>query len=313
MSAGDLALDVRVAHRNELAVGITEFVLAATDGGTLPPYRAGAHIDVMTPAGHRRSYSLCGESSLAPEHYTIAVDRHDDGEGGSLSMHRQIAAGSALRISQPSPGFPRRATGEAVLIAGGVGITAVRGLFRELLAADEPVRLLYLARHRERAAYLEELRRLGAQVHISAENTGGRYDLWPLLAEPGDRELYCCGPASLMRAVKALTMHWRPSFLHFEDFRGVSAIDPFAVPFTAVWEPTGQRIKVDASETLLDRLEQAGIDVPSSCRSGTCGTCRVSLVAGAPQHRDAVLTDEERATQLISCVSRAEGTVHLRR
>ncbi|MDX2376694.1 2Fe-2S iron-sulfur cluster binding domain-containing protein [Microbacterium sp. LRZ72] len=106
-------------------------------------------------------------------------------------------------------------------------------------------------------------------------------------------------------------MHWRASRLHFEDFLGVSAVDPFGGPFTAEWAPTGESIAVDASSSLLERLTAAGVSVPSSCRSGTCGTCRVRLLEGTPQHRDVVLTDEERCEQIITCVSRAEGTVRL--
>lgn len=318
MSAGQTDIDVRVAARRRLAAGIVEFTLARPDGAPLPPYGAGAHIDVETPGEHRRSYSLCEPSDPAPDAYVIAVDRQDDGEGGSTSMHRDATPGTALRVSSPTTAFTRQSsTRRSLLIAGGIGITAVRGLMHDLRAHRRPFTLLYLVRERARAAYLDELARTADAseliVHVTSENDGRRFDLWPLLKEPATTELYCCGPAAMMREVKALTMHWRPSRLHFEDFQGISSVDPFGTAFTAVWGATGQEIAVDASASLLDRLTEAGIGIPSSCRSGTCGTCRVRVLSGTPHHRDVVLRDDERETQMISCVSRAEGRVVLDR
>jgi phthalate 4,5-dioxygenase reductase subunit len=52
-------------------------------------------------------------------------------------------------------------------------------------------------------------------------------------------------------------------------------------------------------------MRDAGHDAPSSCESGTCGTCRTRLVSGQADHRDLVLMEEEKADQIMICVSRA--------
>ena len=310
MTRGETDIPVVVTGRRRLAPTIDEFTLAAAHGGALPAFEAGAHIDVETPGGHRRSYSLCAPTAARPRAYTIAVDRRADGEGGSVSMHDRAATGSPVRISSPSTGFDLHpTTRRAVLIAGGVGITAVRGMRRDLQEAGVASTLVYLVRDRSAAAYLDELDAPDVVVHATREHDGRRFDLWPLLADPTDSEVYCCGPAPLMRTVRAMTMHWRPARLHFEDFVGVSAVDPFAQPFTAVWQPTGERVSVGSDHSLLDRLTENGIAVPSSCRSGTCGTCRVRLISGTAQHRDIVLENHERSDRLITCVSRAEREI----
>jgi phthalate 4,5-dioxygenase reductase component len=192
-----------------------------------------------------------------------------------------------------------------VLIAGGIGITPLRAMAAELRArGDAAVELLHLTRTAELTPWREELLAQGAVVHHSADS--GRLDLWPWLAHPDDdTRVYCCGPASLLEEVRALTAHWRPSRVHTEDFAGVAADAVGAGPFTAVWEPTGARVDVPAGTSLLTALRRAGLPVDGDCEAGTCGTCRLRLVAGRVHHRDLVLDDDERARAVMPCVSRA--------
>nr|WP_276610833.1 iron-sulfur cluster-binding domain-containing protein [Kineococcus siccus] len=201
-----------------------------------------------------------------------------------------------------------------MFVAGGIGITPLRAMLHEVLArGHRDATLVYLTRAPEATAYREELLALAADaetahvavvLHHSA--TAGRADLWPWLEHPDDGlHLYACASSGLLDEVRALTMHWRPSRVHVEDFAGVAPLRAGGPAFTAVWAPTGRRVAVPAATTMLDALASAGVDVPRSCESGTCGTCRLSLLAGTVEHRDLVLRPAERDTSVLPCVSRA--------
>ncbi|GAB2496306.1 PDR/VanB family oxidoreductase [Nocardiopsis aegyptia] len=304
MSRTDLS--VRVSAKEMLTPSICRFELRAADGGTLPPFTPGAHVNVRGPGGAVRSYSLTdGDERM----YAISVAREAAGRGGSVALVDGTAPGDTLTVSEPRNDFELLTAKRHLLIAGGIGITPMRAMFHRLRAEGGSVRLLYLTRTAEETAYLDELRdpELADQVVLHHSSEAGRLDLWPYLAEPDDgARVYCCGSRPLMEEVRALTMHWRPSRIHFEDFSGVDATAN-ARPFRATWAPTGRTVEVGTGRTLLDALRGAGADVPSSCRSGTCGTCRLRLVSGAVEHRDLYLSEDERASFLMPCVSRAEA------
>ncbi|WP_120003912.1 PDR/VanB family oxidoreductase [Nesterenkonia muleiensis] len=306
-------IDVFVARRRQVAQQIVEFHLQRPDAGALPGFSPGAHLEVETPSGLGRNYSLTSVPEKAPIRYEIAVALDPHGEGGSFSMHAHAAEGTLLRISPPQGEYRIDTEAqELLLIAGGVGITPMLSIYRHLIASHgPPARLVYLTRSRAHAAYVEELDGIDVLLHAKEEYAGRRFDLWSVLAEPGDRRIFCCGPQPLLQEVRALTMHWRAKHLHFEDFSGVSALDPHAQPFTAVWLPTGARIDVPADRSLLDTLKDQGVAVSSSCRSGTCGTCRLRVLSGKVQHRDLALSDLERQDVMLCCVSRAEGEIEL--
>lgn len=299
-----------VDERRELTRDVVLLALAAPDGSALPGYGAGAHVTVTAPSGRRPSYSLAEGGSAAPRRYVIAVRRSEvalGGRGGSASLHDDVRVGDVLEVTPPRNHFPLLPARRYVLVAGGIGITPVRAMAQELRArGDAAVELLYLTRDARSAPFLEEVTADGAVVHHSAQ--AGRLDLWPWLAEPDDdARVYCCGPTALLEEVRALTVHWRPSRVHVEEFTGVDATGVGAGPFTAVWEPTGERVDVPADQTMLTALRRAGLPVDGDCEAGTCGTCRLRLVAGEAHHRDVVLDEGERAVAVMPCVSRAAG------
>lgn len=229
-------------------------------------------------------------------------------------MHECVVEGMTLPIAAPVNTFPLRPADDYLLVAGGIGITAVRSMFYEIRRTDTPVRLLYLVRSRSSAAYVAELldeSGPGAEVivHATDENAGTRFDLWSVLARPTDARIYCCASAPVLESVRLLTAHWRESRVHFEDFGGVSELGEFAEPFTAIWAPTGATVEVPARTSLLDALTDSGVAIPSSCRAGTCGTCRLALVEGEVDHRDVIFDERERTKQLAACVSRGVGTI----
>ncbi|AYG02219.1 PDR/VanB family oxidoreductase [Gryllotalpicola protaetiae] len=296
-----------IARKQQVAAQVWRFEFAAADGAVLPPYTAGAHVDVWCPNGARRSYSLVDAPGESPR-YAISVLRQPGGRGGSLSLIDDAHEGDRINITSPINTFPLEASASYLLVAGGIGITAIRSMHRALREEGHPrVRVLYLARSRSEAAYVEEFEDSGdasAVVHHSRD-TGTRLDLWPYLAEPNDTQIYCCGSAALMDEVSALTAHWNPRSIHFEDFVGVAARQKGDSEFRLIWRPTGTTLNVPADTTALDAIRSAGIYVDSSCQAGTCGTCRLTLFSGDADHRDAVLTEDERASGFMPCVSRA--------
>jgi phthalate 4,5-dioxygenase reductase subunit len=317
----DARLAVRILEKRPLTSSVYSFTLGAVDefqvDVALPPFEVGAHITVDTPNGEVRSYSLNNDPSDG-RRYVIAVRRSETGRGGSVSLVDDTVVGDTLTISEPRNTFPLHAASRYLLIAAGIGITPIRAMLRSILAVGiTDVHLIYLTRSAEETAYYDEMTDPALAEYVTiyhrSEHNGKPFDFWPYLADPGeeagagvaDRRIFCCGPEALQDEIRALTMHWRPTSVHFEDFNGVSAFGELTEPFTAVWEPTGLRVAVSAQETLLDALRRERIEVASSCESGTCGTCRIRLISGVALHRDAVLNTDERSRFIMPCVSRA--------
>jgi phthalate 4,5-dioxygenase reductase subunit len=233
------------------------------------------------------------------------VRRDSSGRGGSVSMHDGVVAGTELVVSAPVNRFPLEPSARYLFVAGGIGITPIRAMVRRLREESRSgVRLLYLTQSAEDTPFLREFDGPEDTVHHSDDR--GLLDLWPYLAVPDDDvRVYCCGPAPLMRAVQALTAHWRMSRIHLEEF--TAGHTGMSSPFTAVWAPDGRRVNVPPHLSLLAALRRDGVPVESSCESGICGTCRLAVLDGEVEHRDSVLTEGERLRSLAACVSRARS------
>ncbi|SMG45811.1 PDR/VanB family oxidoreductase [Agreia pratensis] len=305
---------VVVSARRMLTADVCEFELRRVDGALFEPAEPGSHITVHTPSGDARSYSLTSDVSDRSRR-VIAVRRDGNGRGGSRSMVDEVCRGDELVISPARNAFELMVASSYLLVAAGIGITPIRAMLIELRRRRvTDVQLVYLSRSREDTPYLDELAKLVAFDEIDGVTQPmtlhhralhGAFEWWPLLVTPGERHLYVCGPESLQNELRALTMHWRPSRVHMEDFAGVSAFGEISMPFEVDWQPTTARIPVSSDQTMLAALEGAGIDVDSSCGSGTCGTCRLRLVEGEADHRDVVLSESEQADFVMPCVSRA--------
>lgn len=302
-------LELRLLSRRDLTPEITEFTFADANGGPLPPSEAGAHLTFKTPSSNWRSYSLT-ETDLSDDRYVIAVKREESGQGGSLSMHKALKPGNLIEARAPKNAFPLVPAPRYLLIAGGIGITPILAMYNELRRKDLTVQLIYLTRSPEDTAYLDVLSAKDAAdvfVHHDHGDPSQSFDLWPHLKDAQDSHLYYCGPAGLMQAIYLNSIHWPRSQVHSEDFAGVSAQSGAAQPFRLRRASTGQVFEVPADKSILDVLRDNGIAYESSCESGTCGACRMRLTAGEAFHRDIVLTDEERKTNMMPCVSRAAG------
>ena len=306
-------LSVRVRRKVEIADQIFLFELVREDGQDLPPFDAGAHLTVETPNGQSRHYSLCNAPGER-NRYQIAVKRDVAGTGGSVNMVDAVQTGSLLRVSPPENYFPLAHTASRyLLIAGGIGITPILAMMHELQARGADFKVIYCTRAPASSAFLDELNApqwaQRVTVHHDHGDPARLLELAPLLADaPPDTHIYCCGPRPLMQAVREQTAHWPSGSVHFEDF-GTSARPASEADqtFTVRLARSGIDVQVPPDKTILTALRECGIAVPSSCESGTCGSCRTRLLAGEVEHRDFVLDDDEYASNIMICVSRARS------
>jgi phthalate 4,5-dioxygenase reductase subunit len=304
-------MDLVVAAKTQLATDIWRFELRHPQGLALPAFTAGAHLTVQTPAGARRNYSLCSDPADT-DHYQIAVKRDAQGRGGSISMVDDVSPGGTLAVSVPRNNFELHARAEQFLfIAGGIGITPIVAMMRSLRRSGRSqFRLIYCTRDAAGTAFREWLlSEFGAhvQLHHDHGDPDQAIDLWPEFETPGRAHVYCCGPRGLMDAVADMTGHWPTEAIHFESFGTDASQYAANMPFTVRLQRSGTTLPVAADQSILQALRAGGHQVPSSCESGTCGSCRTPLLAGAAEHRDMVLLEEERQSQIMVCVSRSGG------
>lgn len=304
---------LRVERLTRLADDVVEVRLVDPAGDELPGWEPGAHVALDLPVGLTRQYSLCGDPADR-RGYTIAVHRAPDSRGGSACVHDGLRIGALLPVSLPRNDFALADAGRYLLVAGGIGITPILSMARALAARGADWSLLYCGRTRSALAYLDELAALDAvpapgrvRVHVDDE-AGGPIDLAAALAADPAATVHCCGPGPMLDAVVAAA----PDRAHVERFRAPEAPAPEPGtdgPFDVVCAASGVRVPVATGQSVLDALTGAGIGVPTSCGEGICGTCEVKVLGGQPEHRDFVLSDDERAagTSMFVCVSRARS------
>ncbi|MDP2451669.1 PDR/VanB family oxidoreductase [Polaromonas sp.] len=304
------ALMLRIARAAAVADGIRSFELVPPAGQLLPAFTSGAHIRVRTPAGTVRKYSLCNHPDER-DRYVIAVKRDASGRGGSVSMVDDAAEGDMLAVWEPENAFRMsRGTRRYLFIAGGIGITPILSMIRSLQGLDAQWQLVYLARSAATTPFVDELKELGTgsqvRIHHDEGDPARALDLWPWLEKPqAEQHVYCCGPRPLMDAVRDMSGHWNAGKVHFESFTDGSVARKNDHPFTVHLARSGKTLQVAVGQSILEAARGAGVQVAASCESGTCGTCRTSLLAGQADHRDMVLMPEELSSQIMVCVSRA--------
>ena len=306
-------LSLTVRQKSEIADGVFLFELRADDDGELPRFTPGSHITVTAPSGQKRRYSLCNDPAER-NRYLIAVKQETTGRGGSLSFTRNIRQGDTVAVEPPANDFemakaePKR----LIFIAGGIGITPIRAMILHCVRQGKTnFTLYYFTRTPAVMAFREEFSSHAYEGKVVLHHDNGDpdqgYDLWPVLEQQRGAHLYCCGPRGLMDAVRDMTGHWPDSAVHFEDFVGASAPHADDRPFEVRLAKSGTAYKVAANVSILDTLRRNGHMLASSCESGTCGTCRCRFTDGEPDHRDLVLSDDEKKREIMICVSRAKS------
>lgn len=309
----DPHLDLVVARREQQAHGVVVLDLAAADGAALPPFDAGAHVEVQVAPGLVRPYSLCGDPADRSR-YRLGVLLEAWSRGGSAAVHGGFGVGERVQTGLPRNRFPLAPTAAAsVLIGGGIGITPLLAMAHHLHRIGQDFALHYCAREQGRAAFLAELGQARFQDRVRVHFDDGppvqRLDLdrdLPLPA-PGTH-LYVCGPPGFMAWVIAGARQrgHAEAQMHSEAF--TAAVDEAGDGFEVVLAKSGRIVAVPAGATIVQALAGVGVAVDVSCEQGVCGTCLCDVLEGVPDHRDTYLTDEEKAAndQMTLCCSRAK-------
>ena len=305
-------MQLRVTRNDAVADGIHLLEFCDPNGKPLPEFSAGAHIAVRVPNGLLRKYSLCNDP-VERDRYQVAVKREENGRGGSCSLIDDAKVGDRLTVTAPVNdfGLPPRAQ-DFLFIAGGIGVTPIMAMIKQITSEGKRFRLFYCSRTPEVTAFREELSAAqfkdAVTIHYDQGDASRSLDLQPILAERKNREhLYCCGPRPLMEAVRAMTDRWSPTSVHFEAFSEAETHKADDKPFKVTLARSGVVLDVPTTKTILEVLREHGLEVPSSCETGTCGTCRTRMLEGEADHRDLVLADHERKDNIMICVSRARG------
>ena len=312
--AGGALLTLRGRRCTWIADRVIELVLEATGDEPLPEWQAGAHLDLHLPSGLIRSYSLCGDPNDRAT-YTMAVLRETNGRGGSEEVHESQLVGRTVQARGPRNHFgldPDRS--HHILLAGGIGITPIKAMAQELQRRQCSWELHYGGRSEDAMAYRNELIGLAPdRVVVVPEDTAGMLDLGGILgAAPAGSVVYCCGPPGMIAAASDVAAGYDLDFRR-EQFTSVGAADGVAQPdstssgFRVQLKRTGVVVDVPADRSILEVVKEVCPDVESSCEEGFCGTCEARVIEGVPEHRDTVLTDEERASNevMMICVGRS--------
>lgn len=300
-------MNLNVASIARVAQGVLQLELRPADGGSLPGFTPGAHVDLHLPGGLRRSYSLANDA--AERHrYVLGVQHEPQGRGGSAWLHDAASVGTVLQVSPPANHFALVEDADhSVFVAGGIGITPIWCMVQRLNALGRSWALHYRARSRASAAFLQELLHpdYAERVHLSFGDEGhSRPDIEALVgAATGRTHFYCCGPLGMLDAFERACVSLDPARVHLERF-GTGQEVASEGGFQVRLERSGAVVDIKPGQTILAALEAHGVAVPSSCQQGVCGVCETRVLEGRPDHRDLVLSDAEKAagsSMMICC------------
>ena len=310
------SLTVTVASKRAEADDIVSFELSAVDGGTLPPFSAGSHIDVHVDGDKLiRQYSLCNDPTES-HRYQIAVLRDPGSRGGSLAMHDRIVEGARIQISPPRNHFPLVNANETLLIAGGIGVTPLLCMAERLAKIGAAFRLHYCTRSPSRTAFRGRLAASSFAervfFHYDEGPASQHFDAPTALGSPrAGCHIYVCGPSGFIDYVigTAKAAGWPDSSLHKEHFGPAKAATTGDSAFSVQLASSGTILDVPANKSVMEVLSEHGVALPASCYQGVCGTCITRVLGGEIDHRDFFFTDAEHAAQdqFTPCCSRARS------
>lgn len=308
----DQHLQARIRTLRYEAEGVMSVELVPQEGAHWPSFTAGAHIDLHLPNGLTRSYSLLNAQEET-DRYVLGILADSKSRGGSRYIHDHFRCGTNLNIGVPRNAFALdESAAESVLVAGGIGITPILCMYRRLIALNKPVKLVYCARNRRQAAFLDELQALGGDLHchFDDEQGGKPFDLAAWLAtQSPDVHAYCCGPGAMLNAFEAACASAGIAHVHVERFAADPALTSTpSEGYEVELAKSGLTLQVAPGASLLETIMAAGVDAEYSCMEGICGACETRVLSGCPDHRDAVLSASEKASNkvMMICVSGAK-------
>jgi ferredoxin-NADP reductase len=301
---------VLVSAVRDVGAGVREVTLSSQDGVELPSWSPGAHVDLHLSPGITRQYSLTGEPGA--RYWRIAVLREPASRGGSAYVHERLQVGHVIETSEPRNHFEFAAEPHVILIAGGIGITPMVPMLREADRLGLDWRLLYGGRSASSMAYSQELSaRYGDRVILWPQDSHGLLPLEKLLDDiDASTGVYVCGPPPLIDGVYAACERGGSgATIHSERFTPVEVDVDADTAFDVKLARSGLLLSIEPGESILERVNAAGVFAASSCREGTCGACETAVIDGDVDHRDSVLSASERAANdcMMICVSRSRG------
>lgn len=301
-------LTLRVVKMTWETPEIFAYELRSPDGTELPAFTAGAHITLQLPGNLARSYSLLN-SQDERHRFVIAVQKDRQSRGGSAWIHDNVKLGDLIEVAPPTNNFTLDETAEhSCFIAGGIGLTPILSMMERLRALKKDWSILMCARSRSDAPFCDLLADDRCRLHFDRE-AGAQIDLRGIIeAAPATSHFYCCGPEAMIQAFEQLTAHIPRERIHVERFKGeqVAAKDG---GFTVILARSGLEIFVPPGKTILQALSEAGSVIPYSCNEGICGTCETAVIDGIVDHRDAVLSEDQKRSnkKIIVCCSGAKS------
>ncbi|MBB1033641.1 oxidoreductase [Dietzia sp. CQ4] len=307
-------VDLVVLDKEVVAAGIVRLTLARPDNDDLPHWEPGAHIDLHVGRSGTliRQYSLCS-SPTDRSHYQVAVLREPASRGGSSYIVDELRVGDSVPVSLPRNHFDLAPSQRYLFIAGGIGITPIVPMIEAVEAAGAEWTLIYGGRTHASMAFADDLDETwGPRVVLRPQDEYGLLDLEALLASPtDDTAIYCCGPSPLLDAIETACRFWPSGALHIERFAPISDTPSSEgdTDFEVEFAQSEVTLTIPADRSIVDVADEAGVPIVYSCEEGTCGVCETVVLSGEPDHRDSVLTEQERrsgATMMI-CVSRAKS------
>lgn len=307
----DIARRLRIIERTSEAEGILRFVFESVDGRALPAWSPGAHIELHV-GEFERMYSLCGDAGDRSK-YEIAILKDEGGRGGSKFIHHHLDVGDVIKVRGPKNHFSlHENASKYVLVAGGIGITPIMVMADRLKQLGRDYEIHYAGQSLATMAFVHRLEAShGDRLRLYVKSEGRRVDLKAITTGSSSIQVYACGPERMLAELEELASAWPENKLHIEHFSSNRAFTDVATShrFEVELSDSKLTLEVEPGQTLLERLERAGIDVPCDCREGLCGSCEVQVVKGEVDHRDKVLSVSERASnaRMMACCSRARG------
>ncbi len=258
----------------------------------------------------------------------------------SNALHAAIRPGAALFVRTPAGAFTYPAGDDRpiLMLAGGVGITPLISMLRHAIATEpaRPVTLLYGARTQAELAFRDELRistlrHPQVQVHFAISGEAAGPDCYPghvdeklLRATVSDVPhsiCFICGPSQMIDSMRSTlaSLGVPPKQIRYELFEAAIAAAAGAAPppgrpkagrpavHQMQCKTTGRRVAVQPGQTLLEAAEAGDVSIPSLCRAGVCGTCRIAVADGDVYCESSVLTPEDREQGFVyACVTTAQ-------
>lgn len=300
--------DLRITRREMIGTRMVALELQSAAGAPLPAWKPGAHVDLAIPGGLTRSYSLIPVAE--PATWRIAVLNVPESRGGSRWIHSAAVPNSVVTAVALRNDFTLDpAPGGHVFVAGGVGLTPLLSMISELREAGRPWELHFSVSDPADLQLAQPLLGL-PEVHVYRSSHGERVALAEVCRSlPDDALLYACGPQRMLSEIEAHLGKGDRRYRR-ELFSAAEAVgDGHDSPLTVECSRSSVRVDVAPNESILTAVRRAGISVQSSCEEGVCGACETTVVAGEIDHRDFVLSDEERESgdTMMICVSRSRG------